>query len=360
MSVLFKPFKFKPNRVKRLYRGGSGIDHLRGMAGGEDGNYPEDWIASCIEGNTREYVAPGHGVSTALIDGDEIPFPTLLATDPVAILGEAHVKKYGASPGVLTKLLDSAVLLPLQVHPDNVMARSLFHSDFGKTEAWIVLSIREIKGEKPYLLLGFNESLDPDIFRRESLTGEFHRTLDMLHKFEVEPGDVFVVYGRMPHAIGPGITMVEVMEPTDYVIIPEKNCFGVELSREKRFAGLVPERAMDIFDYRVSTREEILRRCCPRPEPIKETSGGILHRIISRDKEKFFEAQRLTLYGQWNFASGADSFLIGIVTAGSAELINSDITMQLMPGDSFFIPASSGETYLTGDGEFILILPPEV
>lgn len=359
MSASLKPFKFKPNRVKRLYRGGSGIDHLRGNGNGVDGNFPEDWIASCIEGNTREYVAPGHGLSSALIDGDEIAFPALLANDPVAMLGQAHVEKYGSSPGVLTKLLDSAVLLPLQVHPDNAMARKLFHSDFGKTEAWIVLSTREIKGEKPYLLLGFNDKLDPETFRRESLDGEFHQALDMLHKFEVKPGDVFVVYGRMPHAIGPGITMVEVMEPTDYVIIPEKNCFGVELSPEKRFGGLAPETAMDIFDYRVSAREEILRRCCPPPELIRERSGGVMRRIISREKEKFFEAQRLTLHGKWDLGAGDDSFRIGIVTDGVAELLSAGVAMPLIPGDSFFIPASSPETCLTGKGEFILILPPE-
>ena len=53
--------KFLPNRVRRLYLGGSGIDRMRGESVPADGYYPEDWIASCIEGNTREFQAPGHG-----------------------------------------------------------------------------------------------------------------------------------------------------------------------------------------------------------------------------------------------------------------------------------------------------------
>ena len=70
--------KFLPNRVRRLYLGGSGIDRMRGETNPADGYYPEDWIASCIEGNTREFQAPGHGLSKVRIDGEEVRFLDLL------------------------------------------------------------------------------------------------------------------------------------------------------------------------------------------------------------------------------------------------------------------------------------------
>ena len=54
---------FAPNRVLRLYLGGSGIDRLCGVEPAEDSRYPENWIASCIEGNGRAYHSPGHGIS---------------------------------------------------------------------------------------------------------------------------------------------------------------------------------------------------------------------------------------------------------------------------------------------------------
>ena len=54
---------FAPNRVLRLYLGGSGIDRLCGIEPAEDTRYPENWIASCIEGNGRAYHSPGHGIS---------------------------------------------------------------------------------------------------------------------------------------------------------------------------------------------------------------------------------------------------------------------------------------------------------
>lgn len=52
--------------------------------------------------------------------------------------------------GVLVKFLDSAERLPIQVHPDKEKAKILFHSGYGKTEAWYILDGRKIHGENPY------------------------------------------------------------------------------------------------------------------------------------------------------------------------------------------------------------------
>lgn len=352
------PFKFKSNRIKRLYQGGSGINRLRMESAVLDTNFPEDWIASCVEANSREFVASGYGLSTCEYDGREYLFPQLLQECPEAMSGAEHVTRYGPTPGVLTKLLDSAVLLPLQVHPDCDCSSRYFDSEYGKTEAWIILETREINGEKPYLLLGFNDRLNPEIFRQEVLNGEFHEGLSMLHKIEVKPGDVFVVYGRMPHAIGPGITMVEVMEPTDYVIIPEKNCFGKLLTPEKRFAGLTPEAALDIFDYTVYSREEIVARCAQNAEIIEEKETGILRRLIARRKVKFFEVQELSIAGKWNFNLQEKTFRIGIVVKGEIEIVSGDRKLSIKTGESFFLPFALNECVLTGSARVIIVLPP--
>ena len=60
---------FAPNRVLRLYLGGSGIDRLCGIEPAEDSRYPENWIASCIEGNGRAYHSKGHGINKTLFEG---------------------------------------------------------------------------------------------------------------------------------------------------------------------------------------------------------------------------------------------------------------------------------------------------
>ncbi|UKI33266.1 MAG: hypothetical protein L6W00_07285 [Lentisphaeria bacterium] len=198
-----------------------------------DGYYPEDWIASCIEGNTREFQAPGHGLSKVRFDGEEVRFADLLKKYPADLLGEAHFARYGANPAVLTKFLDSAIRLPVQVHPTVPDAKRYFHADFGKTEAWIILACRP----GAYVYCGFNRNarrggVPPGIAggRLRARTGD-----DAQDSSQTRRGRHRL--GGLPHAIGPGITMVEVMEPSDLTINPEARCGEREIAPEKRFGG---------------------------------------------------------------------------------------------------------------------------
>ena len=292
-------FKFLPNRVLRLYRGGSGIDRLCGNPNPEDTRFPENWIASCIEGNGRAYHSPGHGISKIEYEGALVSFPEFLHCHAEEILGSAHLASYGETPAVLVKLLDSAEQLPMQVHPTRADAKTYFHADYGKTEAWLVLSTREIGGEKPYLLVGFNESLEKETFIRESLAGEYRTGLGMLNRIAVRPGDVIVIRGGLPHAIGPGVTMVEVMEPSDLVIVPEINCCGLQLNEKQRFAGIAPEDAMRLFDFTPRTEAEVRAFCTPEEQVVEQRKNGILKTDIPYESCGYFAVQELRFRESW-------------------------------------------------------------
>ncbi len=334
---------FDENRVRRLYLGGGGIDRMRGRPP-QDGYYPEDWIASCIEGNTREFQAAGHGLSK--IKGSDIYFRDFLRQHKEDLLGERHLREFGANPGVLVKLLDSAIRLPVQVHPTPEDARKYFNAPNGKTEAWIILSC----GSEAYIYLGFNKQLDIDVFRRESLNGVYHESLNMMHKIMVKAGDVIVVYGGIPHAIGPGITMVEVMEPSDLTINPEAYCGDKEISPEKRFGGLSPQAALELFDYTQYELPQIRERSFPEA---KELFAGI-RQLINRDLVGFFGAQEVLLNGK-GIIPMDDSCRIGVVTLGECKL-REDIVSE---GGSFFLPHGVGDLPIEGRGKIILVQPPE-
>ena len=62
---------------------------------------------------------------------------------------------------MLTKLIDSAERLTLQVHPDKPTALRLFQSQYGKTECWHILSGHPVNGEEPCIYYGFQ----PDMTR---------------------------------------------------------------------------------------------------------------------------------------------------------------------------------------------------
>ncbi len=345
------PFKFKSNRVRRSYSGGYGIDKMRGVEQPSDGEYPEDWIASAVSAFAR----PGESVDAGLSVVDDSTgrkFAELLEVYPEALLGAEHVKAYGCNTGFLMKLLDSAIRLPVQAHPDNAMAQRLFNTPYGKTEAWMVLSTRESADEEPYLLIGFNEKLDRDVFIAESISGVLDRGLEMMHKVPVRPGDVYMIHGGLPHAIGPGLTVIEIMEPSDWIVVSEKYCGSIVISDERRFNGLEPDRAMEMYDFIPMSREELVEKSGLSPRRIDESRET----LIDRDAVRFFGLERLTVSGLYILSNLESCCRAGLVVSGHLEVSG----LELNAGDSFFLPAWMDEYEFTGAGQVILALPPVV
>ena len=74
--------------------------------------------------------------------------------------------------------------------------------------------------------------------------------LACFEKIPVQPGDCYVVPAGTPHAIGAGVFMMELMEPTDWVVRCETTNAGLTLPPEACFMGLDLETCLEIFDYR--------------------------------------------------------------------------------------------------------------
>ena len=73
--------------------------------------------------------------------------------------------------------------------------------------------------------------------------------LDCFERIEVKAGDCYVVPAGTPHAIGEGVFMVELMEPTDWVVRCETVTAGVALSPEACFMGIGLERSLGDFRF---------------------------------------------------------------------------------------------------------------
>lgn len=160
-------------------------------------------------------------------------------------MGADHWARYGASLGVLVKLIDAGERLTVQVHPDRETAEKLFHSRYGKTECWYVLGGRTINGEEPCIYLGFRPGVTrsqwKQLFREQNCAG----MLACLHKIPVHRGEVILIRGGVPHAIGAGCFLTEIQEPTDYTIrverttpsglrIADSACLGGHPDRRRR------------------------------------------------------------------------------------------------------------------------------
>ncbi len=212
------PFLLDNPRAWRTYLGGRMLDALHGDSNGEDGHFPEEWILSTVAArNAGREQFPEEGMSH--LRGTDVTLRSVLESDTEGYLG-----KGAAQPtlGVLTKLIDSAERLTLQVHPDKPTALRLFRSQYGKTECWHILSGHPVNGEEPCIYYGFRPDMTrarwEALFHAQDIPG----MLAGMQKYPVHPGDTILIEGGMPHAIGAGCFLVEIQEPTDYTIRVER------------------------------------------------------------------------------------------------------------------------------------------
>lgn len=261
--------RLQANRVRRTYRGGGRIEAFTGIAvpNTDGASRPEDWLASTTTAfnGTREIAGEGLG---RLEDGS-------LVADAV-----------GRLP-FLVKLLDADERLVVQAHPTVPFARQYLHSSVGKTECWYFLP-----GTTPVacVYLGFRPGVTPARWRTcfETQTG----LLDCLHRVPVRAGDFVFVDGGVPHAIGAGCFMVELQEPSDLMVVAERETpSGRPIPEAKIHGGLGFARMFDVYDYKTLPFDELCRRYVTFGRVRTLTSG--VQQILGQTLTDKFEMWRL-------------------------------------------------------------------
>ncbi|MGG1519371.1 type I phosphomannose isomerase catalytic subunit [Paenibacillus oryzisoli] len=363
-SLAQQPIRLERNRVWRTYSGGKLIDAFQGNERQEDGEMPEEWVASVVQATNvgREHVRNEGLSEVRLPDGSRVTLKEAIASDPCAYLGEAHVQQYGSHPAVLVKLLDAGERLTIQVHPDREYAMTKFQSRFGKTEAWYVIGGRELDGDAPYVLFGFKPGVTPEkwkaLFDKQDIAG----MLDALHRIPVREGDVFLVEGGVPHAIGSGCFLIEIQEPTDYTLRTERvTPRGNPVPDQACHQGLGFDAMLECFHYEAHTLEEIKARWHIAPDLVHETTGGSLTSLIKESDTDRFRMDRLTVVSDYTMEPSG-TFAIAIVVEGTGVVRWASGELGVARGDTFFLPAAlPALNWKCADGEplqVILCYPP--
>lgn len=335
---------------------------FRKDAAGFDNHFPEDWIASTSTArNGDNQQRPDEGVSHVDVGGNDMALTDLIASQPKWFWGNQQppVEDPGQI-GVLIKLLDAGVRLHLQAHPDAEFVKWVFGPDAGnagKTECWYILSVR---GDEPYVYLGFQHPPTPQ--KWAEMVGE--QDLDGMRacfeKIPVKPGDCFMVPSGTPHAIGDGIFMIELQEPTDWVVRCEFSAGRHVLEHNARFMGLELEDVVSMFDYteyRVDSLEDSFLQV---PEVLRKTDRFVEERIIDIRHKEFFRLRRLTGSGPADFGGGEPIVLIMLEGAGQLEGVS------VTAGDTFLLPGSAegwnwlpaSESSGSDQWSFLLAQPP--
>ena len=281
----------------------------------------EAWVLSCHkDGESMLVLSPSERVS----------LPAFLRNNPS--FSGSLAEKFPVFP-VLIKLIDAKLPLSVQVHPDDAYAEKR-EGGLGKTEMWLVLE----RGEGAFLYYGFKKEYTKEEVRA-AIEGQY--LTDYLEKVPVEKGDVFFIPAGTVHAIGAGIVIAEIQENSNLTYrvydYGRKDKNGKE--RELHIA-----KALDVMHCKPAGRGKTVD---------EEISGGCrrlascpyftVDRAFLREGEKLIKSV------------GKESFLSAILLNGQGKVQEEAGGRELSAekGNSFFIPAGSGDVSFFGDGEWL-------
>ncbi len=221
------PLKFKPvfkekvwgaNRLKTLFN-----KNIAGLK-----NCGESWEISGIENNPSV-------IENGFLAGNELA--EIIEIYMEDLVGEAVFRNFGIMFPLLFKFIDTADYLSLQVHPGNIPGESS-----GKAEFWYVLHA-EADAE---IIAGFNKDITKDIFT-EHLNSNTLKEILNINK--PKAGDVYYIPPGTIHAIGPGVTLLEIQQASDTTYrVYDWDRKGLDGNKRE----LHLEKALDTIDYNKS------------------------------------------------------------------------------------------------------------
>lgn len=223
---------------------------------------------------------------------------------------------------MLVKLIDAKENLSIQVHPSDEYALK-HENSYGKTEMWYI-----IEAEKnASLYIGFNHNVS----KEEIVNRISENTLiEALNDIKVQPGECYFIPSGTPHAIGKGITLLEVQQNSNLTY--RLYDYG-RIGKDGKFRELHIEKALKVMDfdrfYPVITKEGRLGYSPYFSTYLKKNDGS----IILAKKESFIAINIVNGVGTLN-----------------------DIPFSI--GDTFFIPAGQ-KANITGECTYLMMTVEE-
>lgn len=322
MSILF----LQP-ALKETIWGGNKLKHDYGMDT-DLANVAEAWMLSCHEdGECVVKNGEYEGLSLSKVIENHLGTESL-GTDCKDF---TQIEDFP----ILIKLIDAADKLSVQVHPDNEYAAANEKDVRGKTEAWYIIDC----DKDAELIYGFKDEITKEEFKNSIKNNTL---LDKVNMVKVKPGDVAFISSGTLHAIGKGILLAEVQQScnTTYRVY-DYNRPGLDGKPRQ----LHIDKALDVTN-------------CVPPEKSLEPDGmpvkhdGYTSVLLSECE--YFSMSLIETDSLFSDCADEKSFVSLIVLDGSGTIKNGDEVYSIKKGDSIFIPADSGNYYISGKSKILL------
>ncbi|NLI22994.1 MAG: hypothetical protein GX418_15775 [Clostridiales bacterium] len=359
-----QPWTLVPNKVRA--EGGREIDRFRGQDNPRDTpDGAEAWIGSVTAANGATLEHPFLGYAEVNLPNGQRRFLfEVIQEAPERVLGEAHLRRFGTSLGMLVKYLDAKRKFLLQCHPSRETARRYWNSEYGKTECWHVLTVRDDEAEPPYIRLGFRPGVTREAFEAAYRREDMDALEAMCHKFPVRPGETYFIPAGMPHALGEGCFVIEVQEPTDLTAVPMPQRELLRFRRESNPLGvfspiddaLYESQMLHSFDFTGRPLHQVLAMTKTKNPVIRCGPWGEERLLIGPEQTPYFACTLISARDPIRLLP-TGAIRIGIVTRGSGELLAPDGALPVRRGAELFFPQGAEDVILKGDLSMVLCHP---
>lgn len=332
------PLKFKPVFKEKIW-GGSKIKTLLNRPVVEIDQCGESWEISAIEDNVSV-------VSNGFL-ADENDLNELIEVYMGDLVGDKVYDEFGLGFPLLIKFIDACDDLSVQVHPDDELAQQRYGMN-GKTEMWYVIQAEPGAG----LYVGFKDG----VTRQKYCDAVDNGNVDELLRFHpVQKGDVFFIPAGTVHAIGKGVLLAEIQQPSDvtYRIFDwnrvDANGESRELHIDEAFDAIhfdTDEHLVDKQNDGTGGEKEDSKEKCTIPAgkiDYKEAfnvSSPVIRSPFFNLNEIYFEKPLKKNYTE------IDSFIIYICIEGNVQCFTEEEQIELKKGEVMLVPACTNELNL--------------
>ncbi|MCA8980526.1 MAG: class I mannose-6-phosphate isomerase [Planctomycetes bacterium] len=261
----------------------------------------------------------------------------LMANEREALLGDAATSESDQFP-LLVKFISAEAPLSVQVHPDEKMAKKLGKGDAGKCEAWYVLDAEP----GSLLYLGLRPNVDATDFAAAADSAD---VVDLLQTWNVQPGQFIWVPAGTVHAIGAGITLLEVQQNSDVTFrVFDWGRLGLDGKPRKTHV----DQALLAVNYDLDTAGPV----DPELHVLDDDSRGV--ELLDCE---FFRMGLLEVCGHVR-RKGLGRPVVLVCVAGRGRILRHGADAQEFGrGDTWLVPAAAGDwTIESKGGECRLVL----
>lgn len=238
---------------------------------------------------------------------------------------------------LLLKLINAESMLSVQVHPDDEYAKKYENGKLGKTEAWVILDACP----NAEIVYGISEGITQDMLAQACKNGG-DEVRKCLRKVHVKAGEVYYIPAGMVHALGGGITLMEIQQSSDVTYRfydwdrVDKNGKGRELHIQK---------GLDVTntEYRLSA-------CAG--EQIKYASGSRIRYIC----ENAFTLERWQIKDSMLLSETPEHFIL-LCSLGEGLIKYGEKELSISRGDCLFIPARHSDWTIFGALDMLVCWP---